>query len=126
MSRYEPPSGSRTSSPSHSIVYGSVYAKTEIVHGASQCQTGLEAKTRPDAPVGGGAASAKGHPSGENIERLFEAFYSTKAQGMGLRISRSIVEAHGGRLWAAPNAGPGATFFCALPAHESIEFTPAG
>jgi signal transduction histidine kinase len=70
--------------------------------------------------------AGKIQPPGENIERLFEAFYSTKAQGMGLRISRSIVEAHGGRLWAAPNAGPGATFFCALPAHESIEFTPAG
>jgi signal transduction histidine kinase len=45
---------------------------------------------------------------------------------MGLRISRSIVEAHGGRLWAAPNAGPGVTVFFALPGLESIEFTPAG
>jgi PAS domain S-box-containing protein len=63
----------------------------------------------------------------ETLERLFEAFYSTKphGMGMGLRISRTIVEAHGGRLWAARNAGQGATFFFALPANESIEFTPA-
>jgi C4-dicarboxylate-specific signal transduction histidine kinase len=61
------------------------------------------------------------------LERLFEAFYSTKphGMGMGLRISRSIVEAHGGRLWADRNVGPGATFFFALPANESIEFTLA-
>jgi PAS domain S-box-containing protein len=53
----------------------------------------------------------------EAMDRLFDAFYSTKANGigMGLRISRTIVEAHGGRLWATANAGPGATFLCALP-----------
>jgi PAS domain S-box-containing protein len=53
----------------------------------------------------------------EAIGRLFDAVYSTKPNGlgMGLQISRTIVEAHGGRLWATANAGPGATFLCALP-----------
>lgn len=53
-----------------------------------------------------------------DADRLFEAFYTTKSHGlgMGLAISRSIVEAHGGRLWLASTAGPGATFQFVLPA----------
>ena len=50
-------------------------------------------------------------------DQLFEAFYSTKSEGMGmgLAISRSIIEAHGGRLWAETNQGPGVTFHFLLP-----------
>jgi signal transduction histidine kinase len=50
-------------------------------------------------------------------ERLFDAFYSTKPDGMGigLSVSRSIIESHRGRLWAVPNDGPGATFAFSVP-----------
>jgi signal transduction histidine kinase len=49
--------------------------------------------------------------------RVFEPFFSTKPEGMGfgLTISRTIAEAHGGRLWLADRAPPGATFTLALP-----------
>ncbi len=49
--------------------------------------------------------------------RLFESFYTTKADGMGigLSISRSIIEAHRGRLWASPNDGPGSSFAFSIP-----------
>jgi PAS domain S-box-containing protein len=57
-----------------------------------------------------------GFPSG-NLELIFEAFFTTKPQGtgMGLSISRRIIESHGGRLWASANTGRGATFQFTLP-----------
>jgi signal transduction histidine kinase/CheY-like chemotaxis protein len=60
--------------------------------------------------------SGPGLPAGES-ERIFEAFFTTTPQGsgMGLSISRRIIEAHGGRLWASANAGRGATFQFSLP-----------
>jgi PAS domain S-box-containing protein len=53
----------------------------------------------------------------QDLERIFTAFVTTKPEGlgMGLAISRSIIEAHGGRLWATPNDGPGATVQFTLP-----------
>jgi signal transduction histidine kinase len=53
-----------------------------------------------------------------NVQRVFEAFYTTKPDGlgMGLSICRSIIEAHGGRLWATANLPNGAAFQFTLPA----------
>ena len=53
----------------------------------------------------------------QDVDKLFEPFYTTKRGGMGigLSVSRSIIETHQGRLWAAPNPGPGATFAFSLP-----------
>jgi signal transduction histidine kinase len=57
-----------------------------------------------------------------NKDQIFHAFYSTKREGMGmgLWISRSIIESHDGRLWATGNAGPGATFYFTLPAQLGV------
>jgi len=54
-------------------------------------------------------------------EQIFNAFFTTKPHGtgMGLRISRSIIESHGGRLWAADNSLRGATFHFILPATDA-------
>ncbi len=71
--------------------------------------------------------SGSGFPI-EESERLFEAFFTTKPQGtgMGLSISRRIVESHGGRLWASANTGRGATFQFSLPIDAAASFPSAG
>jgi signal transduction histidine kinase len=56
----------------------------------------------------------------ENMSKLLDAFYTTKSDGMGigLSVSRSIIERHHGRLWAEPNDGPGATFLFSIPVSQ--------
>src|SRR5467141_1226253 len=65
---------------------------------------------------------------GQAVERLFEAFYTTKSGGMGigLSVSRSIIESYHGRIWAVPNDGPGATFSFSIPrSHEAATGDPS-
>jgi len=61
----------------------------------------------------------------QNVDKLFAPFYTTKidSMGIGLSISSSIIERHHGRLWAAPNDGPGATFSFSIP--RSSEAVPS-
>jgi signal transduction histidine kinase len=51
------------------------------------------------------------------VKQIFQPFYTTKPRGlgMGLAVSRALIEAHGGKLWAEPHAGPGARFHFTLP-----------
>ena len=55
-----------------------------------------------------------------SVDRIFEAFYTTKKEGMGigLSVSRTIIERHQGRLWATPNDGPGVTFAFSIPCNQ--------
>jgi signal transduction histidine kinase len=73
---------------------------------------------RDDGPWAVVAVEDAGIDFGQDeAARLFDAFYTTRpgGLGMGLSISRSIIEGHGGRLWATANADHGATFHFALP-----------
>jgi C4-dicarboxylate-specific signal transduction histidine kinase len=88
---------------------------------ASDAMSGVEDRPRllvvrtEPAEEGGAALLVQDAGVGfaaQDAERLFEAFYTTKQDGMGigLSVSRSIIERHRGRIWARPNEGPGATF----------------
>jgi len=83
----------------HELVIGTRQDESQVLVTVSDCGVGVAA---------------------ENADRLFDAFFTTKSSGMGMGLSicRSIVDAHGGRLSASGNVGPGATFQFTLPLHQ--------
>lgn len=96
----------------------------EAMSGVSEGSRELRIGTGPDAS-GGVLVTVQDSGPGlhpESVDRLFDAFYTTKpgGMGMGLSICRSIVEAHGGQIWAAGAAGPGATVQFTLPVGVSV------
>ena len=100
------------------LIMNAIEAMSEVSEGSRE----LVISTR-EAESGGVLVAVSDSGPGlppENLARIFEAFYTTKASGlgMGLSICRSIVEAHGGRLWATPNEPHGAVFRMMLPIGE--------
>jgi two-component system CheB/CheR fusion protein len=93
---------------------------------AMRVSTGKDLLVRSEVLSGGSKVRVSVQDSGlgiapQDIPRMFEAFYTTKTtgMGMGLSISRTIIEGQGGRIWAEPNDGPGLTVWFELPAADS-------
>jgi PAS domain S-box-containing protein len=97
-----------------------------LLHNASDAMVGIEDRPRDllirtqqdgDNQVRLSVQDAGCGVNPKEFERLFEPFHTTKSTGMGigLSISRSIIEKHKGRLWAVQNDGPGTTFFFSIP-----------
>lgn len=100
------------------LILNGIEAMTEVSNRSRE----LAIRTEPHRLEAGPAVLVAVQDAGvglapENRERVFDAFYTTKSHGlgMGLSISRSIIEGHGGRLWAAANPLHGATFQFVLP-----------
>jgi signal transduction histidine kinase len=85
-----------------------VTVRTEVRHSEPRKHVAVEVR---DAGIGVREA---------DLARLFEAFYTTKpgGLGMGLSVSKAIIERHGGRLWVTANTDHGATFHFSIPAHS--------
>ena len=95
----------------------------EAMSSAGDGQSQLVVRSARDAANGVLVAVSDSGPGldAKGLDRLFEAFYTTKTQGLGLglAISRRIIEAHGGRLWASANTPRGAVFQFTLPVDEA-------
>jgi PAS domain S-box-containing protein len=106
------------------VILNLIMNAVEAMSGVSGGARELLVSTRKAEPKGVLVAVRDSGPglATETLERLFEAFYTTKpgGLGMGLSICRSIIAAHGGRLWASANVPRGATFEFTLPVHPDI------
>jgi C4-dicarboxylate-specific signal transduction histidine kinase len=104
------------------VILNLIINAVQAMSGVSEGSRGLLISTGKDASGGVIVAVQDSGPglNPESFERLFDSFYTTKpgGMGMGLSICRSIVEAHGGRIWATPNAGPGITMQLTLPIND--------
>jgi PAS domain S-box-containing protein len=102
------------------LIMNAIESMSEVAEGSRELVIGAN-KAEPGGILVTVRDSGSGLPHA-NPERIFEAFYTTKANGlgMGLSICRSIVEAHGGRLWATPNQPRGAVFFIMLPIGDKL------
>ena len=99
-----------------------------LIRNALQAMTDIPIEVRCidiESTVDGDLVSMRVHDNGQGFDKatasqIFESFYSTKdsGMGMGLSISRSLIEAHGGQLWAQSNPGNGATFYFELPVYQ--------
>ncbi len=102
----------------YQVVLNLVLNAADAMGGVDDRPRRLSIRTQPEGPDRVRlSVQDTGTGIGAHAARLFEPFYTTKTDGMGigLSISQTIVESHGGRLWAAQNEGPGATFCFSLP-----------
>src|SRR3954453_19312386 len=106
------------------VILNLIINAVEAMNGVSEGPHGLLIGTGKDES-GGVLVTVQDSGPGlnpESFEHLFESFYTTKpsgtGMGLGLSICRSIVEAHGGQIWATPNAGPGIPVQFTLPIND--------
>src|ERR1700686_3160594 len=101
------------------VMLNLIFNAVEAMSGSGDGSRELLIRTEQDGPVGVLVAVQDSGPGlkPESVDRLFDAFYTTKpdGMGMGLSICRSIIEAHGGRVWATANVPRGAVFRFNLP-----------
>jgi PAS domain S-box-containing protein len=101
------------------VMLNLIFNAVEAMSGSRDGSRELLIRTEQDGPAGVLVAVQDSGPGlkPESVDRLFDAFYTTKpdGMGMGLSICRSIIEAHGGRMWATANVPQGAVFLFNLP-----------